>query len=144
MGLTEFAPVPAVIGGFMIGLAAVFLMATTGRVAGISGTLSSLLPPWANAIDTARLAFVIGLMAAVPIFLLITGTQIEHTLNSNIALIIPAGLLVGFGTVLGSGCTSGHGVCGLACFSPRALAATLTFLTSAIATVFIVRHVLGA
>ena len=127
MELTEFTPVPAVIGGAMIGLAAVFLMATTGRIAGISGILSNLLPPWVQAIDISRLAFVVGLLVAVPIYQLISGTQIAHTLNSNIALIVPAGLLVGFGTVLGSGCTSGHGVCGIASFSPRAFAATRTF-----------------
>lgn len=141
--MTQFTPFSALAGGALIGLAAVLLMAALGRIAGISGYLSRLLPPWDNADWFARLLFVLGI-AAAPLLLRpfapdLSAPQIE----GGLGLMALAGLLVGFGTVLGSGCTSGHGVCGLARLSPRSLVATAVFMALGIATVLLLRHGLG-
>lgn len=133
----------AAAGGVLLGSAAVLLMATTGRIAGVSGMLSRLLPPYADRQMAVRLAFVAGLIAAPPLYAAVTGAPLTVEVTSNSALLIAGGLLVGFGAVRGSGCTSGHGVCGVARLSPRSLVATATFMATAAATVFIARHVLG-
>ncbi|MDH4984776.1 YeeE/YedE thiosulfate transporter family protein [Aminobacter anthyllidis] len=142
--MTEFTPIASTVGGILIGLSAVLLMAWEGRIAGISGIASRLLPPHADGAFLSRLGFVLGLVAAPLIYLLVTGSEVLQTVSSNLPLMAVAGLLVGFGSAYGSGCTSGHGVCGLSRLSIRSLVATITFMATAFATVFIVRHALGA
>lgn len=142
--MTEFTPYTSIIGGLFIGAAAVLLMAFTGRIAGVSGFVSRLMPPYADDRTPVRLAFVAGLLAAAPLYIVMTGSDVSHTVTGSNALLVLGGLLVGFGSFTGSGCTSGHGVCGLARLSPRSLVATVSFMATAIATVFIVRHVMGA
>ncbi|MGB3387335.1 MAG: YeeE/YedE family protein [Pseudaminobacter sp.] len=138
--MTEFTPVASLIGGILIGLSAVLLMILEGRIAGISGIASRLLPPYRKGGVLPRLGFVVGLVAAPLLVVAATGVPVEQTVSSNLPLMLIAGLLVGFGSVYGGGCTSGHGVCGLARLSPRSLVATLVFMAVAIATVFVVRH----
>jgi uncharacterized protein len=139
--MTEFTPLASAIGGLMIGLAAVLLMAANGRIAGISGIAARILPPYDDAEMPARLAFVGGLILA-PLVYLAAGGTIVQTVSENLPLMLATGFLVGFGAVYGGGCTSGHGVCGLARISKRSFAATLTFMGAAALTVFIVRHAL--
>ena len=144
MPATEFTPWSALIGGAMIGASAVMLMAVMGRIAGISGIVSRLLPPYQTSEPILwRAAFVIGLIAAPLIYITFTNTPVRNDVSTNIPLLISAGLLVGFGTVVGSGCTSGHGVCGISRFSWRSLTATGIFMAVAIATVYVMRHVVG-
>lgn len=128
----------------MIGLSAVLLMAWEGRIAGISGIAGRLLPPCRDGAFTSRLGFVVGLIAAPLLVATVTGREIAQTVSSNIPLMVVAGLLVGFGSVYGNGCTSGHGVCGLSRLSLRSLVATLVFMSTGFATVFLVRHAIGA
>jgi uncharacterized membrane protein YedE/YeeE len=140
--MEHFTPYSATAGGVLIGLAAIVLMAFHGRIAGISGIVGGLLAPRAG--DVAwRAAFVIGMIAAAAA-LAAAGLGPALRDRPGLALIVIAGLLVGFGTRLGSGCTSGHGVCGVARLSPRSLVATLVFMASAAAVVFAARHVFGA
>lgn len=138
---TAFTPWSSLGGGVLIGLSAVLLMATVGRIAGISGILARLMPPSAQDDGAGRLAFVLGLIAAPAAWIALSGAPIQQTVASAGPVAIVAGLLVGFGAVWGSGCTSGHGVCGLARLSPRSMAAVGTFMATAIATVLLVRHV---
>lgn len=144
---TEFTPFASLFGGVLIGLSAVMVMLFFGRIAGIvgitSGALSSLIPTRETAFDwTWRVAFVAGLIAA-PLLYQGFGAQIQQTVPSNLIGMAAAGLIVGIGTAMGSGCTSGHGVCGLARLSPRSLAAVCTFMVFAGATVYLIRHVVG-
>jgi uncharacterized membrane protein YedE/YeeE len=141
--MTEFTPFASLLGGMMIGLSAVLLMLWEGRIAGISGIAGRLLPPYRDGAFLSRLGFVIGLVAAPLAIAAATGEAIQQTVSSDIPLMIAAGLLVGFGSVWGNGCTSGHGVCGLARLSARSLAATVMFMATAFMTVFLVRHVIG-
>lgn len=142
--MTTFTPLMSLLGGVMIGLAVVMLMAVHGRIAGISGIVSRLLPPYADSGLSWRAAFVAGLVLAPLVIIALTGRMPQAApVTGNLALIAVAGAIVGFGAVLGSGCTSGHGVCGLSRFSVRSLAATLTFMATAGLTVFVVRHVIG-
>ena len=141
--MENFTPVSAAGGGLLIGLSAALLWVAKGRIAGISGILGGLGA--ARPGDVAwRAAFLAGLMAAPLIYGAVGGGLPGPTEAASPALLIVAGLLVGFGTRLGSGCTSGHGVCGLARLSPRSLAATGLFMASAAATVFVARHLIGA
>ncbi|CAI2934780.1 YeeE/YedE family protein [Aminobacter niigataensis] len=142
--MTDFTPIASTIGGVLIGLSAVLLMAWEGRIAGISGIAARLLPPYLDGALLSRLGFVLGLVAAPLAYAAICGSDVVQTVSSNLPLMALAGLLVGFGSVYGNGCTSGHGVCGLSRLSLRSLVATLTFMATAFATVFAVRHVLGA
>lgn len=129
-------------GGVLIGLAAVLLMATLGRIAGISGIAGSLVV--GRTVDSGwRLAFVAGLVAGPLVLLLLRGHSGIGMPQVGLPWMALAGLLVGLGTRLGSGCTSGHGVCGIARLSPRSLLATTVFMGFGVATVFVVRHVLG-
>lgn len=131
----------AVIGGILIGLAAVLLMAMLGRVAGISGIAAGLLE---RPVDWSwRLAFVVGLIAAPLLAWLLSGNNGIGAPQVSWPWMVVAGLLVGFGTRLGGGCTSGHGVCGIARFSPRSLAAAAAFMLLGIVTVAVTRHLLG-
>jgi hypothetical protein len=142
MPATPFTPIEALIGGALIGAAAAILMLFLGRIAGVSGILGRLLPPYGEPGVGGATAFVGGLMAAPILYTAVTGTAVHQTVSGNLPLLAGAGLLVGIGTVLGGGCTSGHGVCGLARISPRSLVATLTFMATAFLTVLVVRHVL--
>lgn len=141
--MTEFTPGPAAVGGVLIGLAAVLLMITTGRIAGVSGFVSRLLPPYEDGQLALRIAFVAGLAAGPLLYQVLTGGPVAVSVSSNVPLLVGAGFLVGFGAVLGGGCTSGHGVCGTARLSPRSLVATGAFMATGLLTVFVVRHVLG-
>ena len=142
---TEFTPWASLAGGALIGLSAAMLIVLLGRVAGISGMAGALLqlPTWSSLQQWGwRLAFMLGLVAA-PLVWQIFAPLPAMQMPSNPLVIIAAGLLVGFGTRMGSGCTSGHGVCGLSRLSMRSLAATLAFMASGAATVFVVRHVIA-
>lgn len=139
---TAFTPVTALIGGGLIGLAAVLTMATLGRVAGISGIVGGLFAPGMT--DRGwRAGFTLGLVLAAPVAWGLSGSQPAITIPVGPGLLIAGGLLVGIGTTLGGGCTSGHGVCGVARLSGRSIAATVTFMLTAGVTVFVLRHVLG-
>ena len=141
--MEPLSPFLAVAGGLLIGTAAALFLLATGRVAGVSGMaaiatrIGSGQTPWSQAA-----AFLVGLPLGTALVAAIIG-QPEVAITSSVPLLVVAGLLVGFGTRLGNGCTSGHGVCGIARLSPRSIAATATFMASAIATVFIARHVVG-
>lgn len=145
--MTEFTPLMSALGGAMIGLSAVLLMAINGRIAGISGIGASVLPPWTQALDKSemawRLAFIAGLMLAPILVQTLSGEPIQQTVSSNVGLMVIAGLITGFGSVYGGGCTSGHGVCGMSRLSLRSIIATGTFMITAFLTVLITRHVLG-
>jgi uncharacterized membrane protein YedE/YeeE len=133
-----FTPWSALLGGMLIGLAAAMFALLNGRVAGISGVLGGLLKPVSGDVGW-RLAFVLGLVGAplvYAVFAVLPAVQID----AGYGALIVAGLLVGVGTRYGSGCTSGHGVCGLSRLSPRSLVATLAFMGAGFATVFVLRH----
>lgn len=138
---SAFTPGSALAGGVIIGLAAALLILVNGRVAGVSGIVGGLVRPEAG--DLAwRLAFVAGLLAA-PLVYAGVATRPVATIEAGFPVLIAAGLLVGVGTRYAGGCTSGHGVCGLARLSPRSLAAVLLFMGAGFATVFVARHALG-
>jgi uncharacterized membrane protein YedE/YeeE len=141
--MANFTPVSAAIGGALIGLSAVLLLMSTGHIAGISGIFSDLLN-WRGEDKGWRIAFLAGLILAPVLAGLIGYGMAQSRLPSNWAVIIVAGLMVGFGTRLGGGCTSGHGICGIARLSPRSIAATIVFMVRAIVTVAITRHVVGS
>lgn len=127
----------------MIGTAAVLLMALHGRILGATGMLTGLLLPdnWAD--WRWRAAMLAGMVSAPAVSMIATGRLPEITVPISMPALVVGGLIVGVGVTLGSGCTSGHGVCGLARLSPRSLVATGTFMVSTAATVFIVRHLIG-
>jgi uncharacterized membrane protein YedE/YeeE len=140
--MTEFTPLSAVLGGAIIGLSALILIVFDGRIAGISGILGNLLSPRPGELAW-RVAFLAGLVAAPALYAAAGGHLPPLSVTSSVPLLLAGGFLVGFGTRLGSGCTSGHGVCGMARLSPRSISATLTFMAAAIITVFVMRHVVG-
>ena len=137
---TAFTPIASLAGGALIGLSAVMLMALTGRIAGVSGIAARLFPPYEDGELAGRVAFIAGLIAAPVLVLVLTGKLPTQTIQANGAILSIAGFLVGFGSVWGSGCTSGHGVCGVSRLSVRSMVATATFMAAGIATVFISRH----
>jgi uncharacterized protein len=137
----HFTPVSGLIGGALIGLASAALMLSAGRLAGVSGILGGLLTTGSD--RAWRLAFIVGLIAAALIGPLLGTSGPARLSSSNLALYAIAGLLVGFGTRMGNGCTSGHGVCGFARFSARSIVATLVFMGAAIVTVALARHSFG-
>ena len=134
VGIAEIAGVAGIVICRICGIA---------DIAGISGIVSRLIPPVSGQMGMG-LAFVIGLLLAAPLFHLATGSAPIQTVSSNLPLLAVAGLLVGFGSVFGNGCTSGHGVCGLSRVSLRSLVATATFMATAFVTVYILRHIVGA
>ena len=138
---SAFTPWAALIGGALIGLAAVLLALFNGRIAGISGIVGALLPPYKIGDRAWQIAFVVGMLAAPVLYSFFAPVPAAPSPASWPVLVL-AGLLVGFGTRLGSGCTSGHGVCGLSRLSVRSLVATLCFMATGFATVFVARHVL--
>lgn len=134
---------PALAGGLLIGLASAGLLLLNGRVAGISGIFAGLFEPRRG--DRAwRALFIAGLIAGAAAVALLRPGTFHFDVVRPPALILAAGVLVGFGTRLSNGCTSGHGICGVSRFSPRSLVATATFMAAGALTVFVVRHVLGA
>ena len=141
--VTPFTPIASTIGGALIGLAAVLLMLFNGRIAGISGILARLFPPYSGSDIASAAAFIAGLILAPVCYSIMSGWSVTQTVSDNVVLMAFAGLLVGFGTVYGSGCTSGHGVCGLARLSRRSLLATFFFMVAGFATVFIARHMIA-
>jgi uncharacterized membrane protein YedE/YeeE len=139
--MVPFTPFPALFGGALVGLSAALLLLADGRIAGISGIAGRMIArpdkdtPW-------RAAFLVGLLAGTPVFAALSGHWPPVRILASWPVLAVAGLLVGFGTRLGSGCTSGHGVCGLARLSPRSMASVAVFMAVAVATVFLVRHVI--
>jgi uncharacterized membrane protein YedE/YeeE len=127
----------------MIGLSAVLMMLWDGRIAGVSGIAGRLLPPYRDSAFLSRLGFVAGLVAAPFAMMALAGDTVEQTVSPDIPLMVGAGLLVGFGSVWGNGCTSGHGVCGVSRLSRRSFVATGVFMGAAFLTVFLVRHAIG-
>ncbi|GHB29585.1 hypothetical protein GCM10007094_17400 [Pseudovibrio japonicus] len=149
--MTEFTPLASLAGGILIGLSTVILLLANGRIAGISGIYSRLFETgklangksaWVHGEKGWQLAFVAGLLLA-PLLLMAGGYEIVQVFTGNLALMAIAGALVGFGSVFGSGCTSGHGVCGLSRLSVRSLVATVTFMSVGAIVVFVLRHVVG-
>ncbi len=140
--MEHFTPVASLIGGMLIGLSASLLLLCDGKIAGISGILGGILSPTRN--DTSwRIMFMSGLLAGGVLLRLVSPQVFALEMNRSTAILILAGLCVGFGTRLGNGCTSGHGVCGLSRFSQRSLVATITFIATGMLTVFIVNHFFG-
>ena len=136
-----FTPASALIGGAIIGAAAALFAALNGRIAGVSGILGGLLRPQAGDIAW-RIAFVAGLVAA-PLAWRLLAALPEIRVDTNYFTLAAAGLLVGIGTRYGGGCTSGHGVCGVARLSPRSIVATLAFMAAGLATVYVARHLIS-
>jgi uncharacterized membrane protein YedE/YeeE len=139
---TSFTPWRALAGGALIGLAAALFVLLNGRIAGISGVLGALLVPKRGDIAW-RVAFICGLVAAPFVYALFDALPMPR-IDAGTGALAAAGLLVGIGTRYGSGCTSGHGVCGLSRLSPRSLVATLAFMGAGFATVLVLRHIVGA
>jgi uncharacterized membrane protein YedE/YeeE len=138
--MENFTPLSAFVGGSLIGLSAALLLLLKGRIAGITGIMDSLIPPHERT-SLWRWAFLAGLILGVLLYSTVAGMPVITVEASDIMLIV-AGLLVGFGANLGSGCTSGHGICGIALFSKRSIIATLTFMGSGFLTVFVIHHLL--
>ncbi|AEQ50958.1 YeeE/YedE family protein [Pelagibacterium halotolerans] len=140
--MTEFTPWLSLSGGALIGLASVLLMALHGRIAGMTGILTAVIPPvhgdWAW-----RAAFLSGAIVAPILIVAIFGDVVGFHSAVPMPWLVAGGLVVGVGVYFGSGCTSGHGVCGIARLSPRSIAATIVFMASTAVTVFVIRHVLG-
>ena len=139
--ITEFTPWMSLFGGFLIGLSAILLMALHGRIAGMTGILTGLLPPifadwpW-------RLAFLTGAVVG-PLIYILGGGVVPFGVPISLNALAVGGFIVGIGVYFGSGCTSGHGVCGMARLSPRSIVATIVFMIATFITVFVTRHLLG-
>ncbi|TPG73793.1 YeeE/YedE family protein [Pseudomonas arsenicoxydans] len=141
INMSHFTPLSALLGGLLIGTGAALLILFNGRIAGISGIVGGLLRPLAGDVSW-RMAFVLGLIMAPLLYRLIAPLP-ELQIDAGYPLLIGAGILVGVGTRYGSGCTSGHGVCGLSRLSPRSAVATGVFMSVGFITVFVIRHLLG-
>lgn len=137
---THFTPWPALAGGLLIGLAAALFINLNGRVMGASNIIAGLIPPRSDA--ALRASLIAGLLAA-PLLLSLVYRAAPPVFDANTLTLVIAGLLVGFGTRLGSGCTSGHGICGISRLSLRSIGATVLFMLAGIATVFVVRHIIA-
>ncbi|PYB77931.1 hypothetical protein DMY87_02920 [Rhizobium wuzhouense] len=129
-------------GGLLIGLSALLLMLTWGRIAGMTAIIGGILPPL-GADGSWKAAFLAGAILA-PLALSLSGYQVEYSVPVSTSALIVGGLIAGIGVTFGSGCTSGHGICGMARLSRRSIAATATFMAFAVLTVFVIRHVFGA
>ena len=140
---TAFTPVSATIGGALVGLATVMLMAARGNVLGATGILAGFLNPSSSSDWAWRAAILAGMLTGPGVFALITGAMPAIEVPVGTGAMLFGGFLVGIGVTYGSGCTSGHGVCGLARLSPRSIVAVVTFMTTTAITVYVVRHVLG-
>ena len=141
---TEFTPITSLLGGALIGLSAVMLMATYGKIAGISGIIFRILPPVLRKESIpVSILFIFGFLLAVPSCILFFGDIERQAVSDNYFILGVSGLLVGFGSSYGNGCTSGHGVCGLSRGSIRSLIATFAFMFTGFLTVYILRNILG-
>jgi len=141
---TAFTPLQSLGGGALIGLAAVLLMATMGRIMGATGILAGLIKP-AGMLDWSwRAAVLAGMISGPLAVLVLSGNMPAVQVPVSTPMLIVGGFLVGIGVTFGAGCTSGHGVCGMARLSPRSIAATITFMITTGLTVYVIRHVLGA
>lgn len=138
---TNFTPWAALAGGVLLGLASALFVLLNGRILGISGIVGGLLRPRSGDVGW-RISFVLGMLAAPALYWQLAG-PVPARIDAGWGMVVLAGLLVGAGTRYGSGCTSGHGVCGLSRMSPRSLVATLAFMGTGFATVFLIRHVLA-
>lgn len=142
--MTEFTPLAGTIGGALIGLSAVVLMGALGRIAGLSGIFGGLLTFGWSTEQSWRALFILGLFAGAALTALLGGIDVPAIrFSGGPATIVIGGLLVGVGTALGSGCTSGHGICGVARLSRRGIIATVVFMAVAVATVVVMRHATG-
>lgn len=141
---TAFTPWQSLAGGILIGLASVLLMLSIGRIMGATGILAGVLTPAAHPDKGWRAAILAGMVSGPLALMVLTGTMPVVDLAVSIPMLVLGGFLVGIGVTYGSGCTSGHGVCGMARLSRRSIAATLTFMITTGSTVYIIRHVLGA
>lgn len=140
---TAFTPYASLIGGALIGLASVMLMATHGKIAGMTGIVAGVIPPASS--DWAwRTAFLAGAIGAPALAVALGIMEIPFQVPVSTAALVTGGLIVGAGVTYGGGCTSGHGVCGIARLSPRSIVATGIFMAATFVTVFVVRHVIGA
>ena len=138
---TEFTPLNSLIGGILIGFSAVIFLIANGRIAGISGLVSRILPPSIHRSELPQgLLFVGGLILAIPTWYFIDGGMPVQFVSNNYLALSMAGLLVGFGAVFGNGCTSGHGVCGISRVSKRSIVATCIFMTTSFITVLLIKH----
>jgi len=140
--MENFTPVSALAGGILIGLAATLMLFANGRITGISGILGGILFPQKTDV-LWRLVFIGGLLTGAVLYTFVASEKIVFTPQSNTVMTLIGGLLVGFGTRMGSGCTSGHGICGIARMSGRSFAATSVFILTAFITVYVSRHLLG-
>lgn len=140
---TEFTPLAATLGGLLIGAGSVLLMWARGNVFGATGILEGALRPGPSGDRTWRVAVLLGMLTGPLVYLLATGTMPAIQVPVSTPMMVIGGVLVGLGVSFGSGCTSGHGVCGIARLSPRSIVATVTFMATTAATVFVVRHLLG-
>ena len=141
--MTDFTPLQSLAGGALIGTATVLLMAVHGRIAGVTGILGGLLPPGMAADWGWRVAFLVGMIVSPVVYSALSGASIAFQSTASFATLLIGGAIVGIGVTYGAGCTSGHGVCGLARFSPRSIAAVATFMATTAVTVFVTRHVIG-
>ncbi|MAU53492.1 MAG: hypothetical protein CMN17_14245 [Roseovarius sp.] len=140
---TAFTPLESLLGGVLIGLSAVMLMFLQGRIMGATGILAGLVAGTAPGERSWRAAMVAGMIAGPLLVLGVTGQMPAVEVPISLPMILVGGFIVGIGVTYGSGCTSGHGVCGVARLSPRSIVATITFMIVALATVYVIRHVLG-
>lgn len=138
----SFTPIPSLLGGILLGIATALYVLLHGRILGISGIVAGLLPPKEGDRDW-RIALILGLVSAPIWAALMLGLRPIVEIDTNWLAILLAGVLVGFGAQYSSGCTSGHGICGLSRLSPRSLVATLAFMSAGFLTVFVIRHVIG-
>ena len=140
---TEFTPFASLFGGVLIGLSAILLMLVMGRIMGATGILAGLIRPVSTSEFKWRLALFAGMISAPAVVFLVSGQLPAVQVPVSLPFLVFGGLVVGIGVTFGSGCTSGHGVCGMARLSPRSFVATLTFMIFTFATVFVVRHLIG-
>lgn len=141
---TVFTPFQSLGGGALIGIAAVLLMATMGRVMGATGILAGVLQPKNLSDWSWRTAVLVGMISGPIAVMLFTGEFPAVQVPASTTMLIVGGFIVGIGVTFGAGCTSGHGVCGMARLSPRSIIATITFMLTTAITVYVIRHVLGA
>jgi len=137
MNIINFTPIPAFVGGILIGLAVIIFLVGNGRIAGISGIVDNLFFSKNNRLD--NILFIFGVILGPIIYHTVTKSIIPFIITTSIPTVILGGILVGVGTKIGSGCTSGHGICGISRFSIRSFVATLVFLTTGVLTVLVMR-----
>lgn len=142
--MTEFTPWASLSGGVLIGVAAILLMLTLGRIMGATGILAGVIAPASMADWSWRAAAVAGMVTGPLVVLALTGQMPAVEVPVSSTMLIIGGLIVGVGVTYGSGCTSGHGVCGMARLSPRSIVATITFMITTAITVYVIRHMIGA